>query len=415
MRFRLITKDGDGLGLAWRIAQEGHEIDIYARNNGVQAAYEGILPHVPMWSKKLSPDLIFLFDMVGSGKLANSLRKTHKVYGASGLHDRLELDRNFGLSIARAYNVNLPETVHFTDFGSAIEFVRERGGRWVYKPHNNQSPLDTYIAEGPDDMAGMLDYHAGRRAVADFILQEYIDGVEVSIEGFYVDGKLVPGTLNSTIEIKRFLDGDRGPNTGCMGSVVWFWKRYKPKLYRLTLARIEPFLRQFKYTGPLDVNCIVSEKDRLPRFLEFTARFGYNAIYAALEGWGRPLADFLADCVEGQLPGFAPSHEWLAALQVSVPPYPNEAGTEISAGVPLCEPSDHIWLLDAAKRNGRFVTAGVDGAVCAVTGKAKMLDDLERSLYERVRSLNIPNMQYRSDLIEVARERINRLQEWRYF
>jgi phosphoribosylamine-glycine ligase len=253
-----------------------------------------------------------------------------------------------------------------------------------------------------------------------FLLQERIDGIEVSCEGWYKDGVLVPGTLNSTFEAKQFLEGDKGQNTGCMGSVVRFW-RNPAKLYRLTLRKTEPFLKRFKYSGPLDCNVIISSRDQMPYFLEWTARFGYNALYAMCEGISSKLGVWLTklalDDSDASSCEIRPSYNWLGAVRVSIPPYPQEAGADKSADRPIrgIDKSDHVWLLDAKHTNGRLVTAGVDGVVCEVTGRNRTLDGLEADMYGRVRRLKIPDMQYRADIVRTARSKLAELQKWKYF
>lgn len=361
--------------------------------------------------------------MVSLGTIAEHLKKAgFKVYGGGKLNDRLELDREFGIKIAKISGLKIPKYQKFTSFSKAIEFVSEKGGNWVFKPVDNKSPVFTYVSSESEDMVEMLSYfHKVWQGKVDFILQERIDGTELSTECFYVNGEPVPKSLNSTLETKRFLNDDKGPNTGCSSSVVWLWKQASPKIYRLGLKRMEPFLKRFKYNAPLDCNMIISEKDKMPYFIEWTARMGYSAIYALCEGIGVDVGKFIADLANGDsganVGHLRPSYDWLGSVRVSVPPYPNEEGVQKSADKPLrgIQSLEHTWLLDAKFENGSLLTAGVDGVVAEVTGKGKTIDSMADDIYGRISKLKIPDAQFRTDLAENANKRLSKLREWKYF
>jgi phosphoribosylamine--glycine ligase len=321
------------------------------------------------------------------------------------------------MKAAKMCGIRVPKWKQFTDFGKAKKHVQANSQVWVFKPLGNKNPEYTYVADSGDDMLDMLDYYAANwKGPVNFILQERIEGVELSTEAFYLNGAIQEHTLNCTIECKKFMPGDIGPNTGCMGSVVRFWKKADPKIYRFTLRKFESFLKRFKYTGPLDINCIVSKNDRMPYFLEWTARFGYSAIYAACEGL-TSLGGYI-DTLLGKKgdsgASWGPSYNWLGAVRVTIPPYPSDKGVANSAGRPITGNDDHTWLLDAKYDQGRLVSAGVDGVVAEVTGKAAGLPALGKEIYSRIDAITIPDMQYRTDIITTAEKRIKTLQEWKY-
>lgn len=402
MKFRLISRHADGVGLLYRLYQEGHDVDFWVQEKKAKPTYRGILPQVQSYVSGLKKSDIVFFDMVGLGFLADKLKKSGiAVYGGGRLNDKLELDRLFGIQTAEKARMKVPEYKVFSSSTKAIGFVKGSKKTWVFKPLNNKSPMDTYVSEDSEDMVGWLEYLKPKDK---FILQEKIKGTEISTEAWYVNGELVPNSVNSTVETKKFMDGDKGPNTGCMTSVVWFHKG-KPKVYFQTLAKLEKFLRQKKYSGPLDMNCIFTKEG--PYFLEFTTRFGYNAIYAALPEFGE-FGTFLSKLAQGKIPKIKPSGQYYGAIRISIPPYPNDV--DANAGLPIrgIDSLKETFLLDA-KYDSRFVTAGVDGVVCEVTARAENLDELEKLLYKKVDKIKLPNKQYRSDAIQIARKRLNQL------
>ena len=414
MKYRLISIHGDGLALAAKLQKEGHDVSFWVKTKQAKPSYDGIVDQVDDWRKGVTKETFLLFDMVGMGHIADRLKGDgFKTYGGGKLNDSLELNRAFGMKTAKMCGIKVPNWKQFTNFKTASRYVQDNECLWVFKPMNNKNPELTYVSQSNSDMLDMLEYFGSVwEGDIDFVLQEKIEGVEISTEAFYIDGVLVKGTLNSTIELKKFMDSDIGPNTGCQGSVVRFWKKSDPKIYKLTLAKLESFLKRFKYTGPLDCNCIISEKDKMPYFLEWTARLGYSAIYAVCEGI-KSFGGFLDSVTVGDAP--VVDYDWLGSVRVSIPPYPNDKGLTGSAGRPIGGVDEsHTCLLDARYEKGKLVSAGVDGVICEVTGKAPNANALSSQVYERVERLSVPDKQYRTDVFTMADERIKQLHKWKY-
>jgi phosphoribosylamine-glycine ligase len=477
----LYSKNGDLSAVAPRIGASMILTNLLARKKGL---YQGLVPIVPSLEAALRdrPEFV-LFDMVGDakhklGELADRLRRRMPVYGAGALQDRLELDRGFGLSVALEHGIRVPTTLIFDpargrDLGAidlehqsrihrvkghlkeARRFVTDAGGRWVLKPFSNAATSLSYVASSPEDMASRLEEAEQHREIAprdSFLIQRFIPGVEVSTEVWVCDGELVM-PANGTIETKKFLAGDLGPNTGCQTSVVWgydtppidwSWPEGKiaqalPKLVRRTVAT--PQMRQWlrrprgpqdqrypPYHGPLDMNAIISEEDHQPYFLEWTARFGYNAVYALLELVDGDLHDLFRDAADGRLTQMALRPGYAYALRVTIPPFPHhdlldeekdapalEKLMVKATGVHLHGPIDspHVWLLDAQKRNDIVQTAGFDAVVCEVTGRGKLPEDARDAAHEIFEALQIPNKQARAaDGADRAIRDLAKLQAW---
>lgn len=78
------------------------------------------------------------------------------------------------------------------------------------------------------------------------------------------------------IEHKSLSNGDLGPKTYEMGTLMWFDNDEKNRLYQETLAKMKDYLTSIDFRGDVDINCIVNEKGVYP--LEITARFGFPAL-----------------------------------------------------------------------------------------------------------------------------------------
>jgi len=308
MRFLFISKGGESLGMAARVGREGHSVAFYCDcawdweeppGTGITPIARTTerlcqAPETPLDTRFSSrareellsydPDVV-VFDMVGFGPLADRFRREGiPVIGGSQVADWLELDRGFGTGVMRSVGIRIPDTQEFQTWEEAKEFARSYDGRLVLKPSGNAECAKTYVSRGKEDLLPMMELYS-KSTEPPVELQEFVEGVEVSCEGWF-DGEDWLPLWNSTWEEKRLFPGGVGPNTGCMGSVVKvFWE--PPRLFLEGVGRMEELLRAARYTGPLDLNSIVTESGVYG--LEWTSRFGYVAVENLCEGLVSPL------------------------------------------------------------------------------------------------------------------------------
>ncbi len=150
-------------------------------------------------------------------------------------------------------------------------------------------------------------------------------------------------------EFKSLMAGDRGPNVGEMGTVVRFVPR--SKLAEKVLKPLEDRLVRMKYTGYVDVNCIIDENGD-PWPLEFTMRFGwptFNIQQALLQ---KDSAEWLAGLAQGRdLRPFKP-HSIAVGVVLGLPEFPyGKTPIEKMVGAPIYgltgRTKPHVHLCEA--------------------------------------------------------------------
>jgi phosphoribosylamine--glycine ligase len=439
-RFLFISKLGDGIPLAQRIVSDGNSVLFYINDKPYMDAGEGLIDKPPIREPMISdegvveetilkqllafkPDCI-VFDLVGKGYgvLADKLRKEgYPCIGGSAWQDQIELDRMYGNKIMKTYGISTPKTTSFTSYKDAIRFVEETNKPYVYKPDNNQGTITTYVAKGADDLIGMLEFYADE-IKEKFELQEVVDGVEVSSEVWF-NGKEVLN-INHTMEDKALMDGGVGPKTGSMGSVVWNGNK-ESRLYKEGIGKCVDALKRLSYRGPIDLNAIVN-KDKLYG-LEFTARFGYDAIFTWSELLKMRLSDLLLGCADGTLKAIPTKGAMSIGVTFCVLPFPASVGIEDTRK--MCEDKliqgispeamKHIWFYDVKKVGDRYACAGVNGNIGVVTARSDESNDTEgmirearRRAYRTIHNLVIPDVMYRSDMGERGIKDISTLRKW---
>lgn len=415
MRFLGVTETCDLASLYSRLSLSGHEVRVaieYAQSRGVLA---GMVPHCAGWREELpwlrSGDEagIILFEATspGFGAIQDDLRKRgYLVVGGSAYGDRLENDRAFGQQVLRQLGLPTARTWEFVNGHEAQVFIQANPARYVLKfSGTDHSSHDNYVGQRDDgeDVRAML---AARVAMADeahmrFILMEHLTGVEVGVGAFFNGERfLKPSCLDW--EHKRFFPGDLGELTGEMGTVATFDR--SERLFELTLARVEPLLRQAGHVGWVNLNTIVNERGVWP--LEFTCRFGYPG-FAILE----PLqniewSDLLHGLTSRELGSLPCRSGFSVGVVLSTPPFPYtrlEVPEPIGLPILLAEPlsatdAANIHLGEVGKAGNQLVTAGIYGWTSVVTGTGADIATAQADAYARIKKVAIPNARYRNDI-----------------
>ena len=431
--FLFISKNGDSLPIAQRVAREGHKVNFYINDRDKREVGNGLLQKssvketlVSKFGKlnldvlekllKPEPDCIVM-DMVGDGfgDVAAALGKTYPLIGGSKWGNRVELDRVYGNKVMKISGINTPKTYPFKDYDAAIKFVRDSKRTFVYKPSGNQATTTTYVSESYYDMVGMLEYYSDIKE--EFELQEKVEGIEISTE-LWFNGKAVLN-VNHTMEEKRLMEGNIGPQAGSMGSAVWLGTT-KSKLYKEGIGKIVPALRKVDYRGPIDLNTIVT-KDKLYG-LEFTARFGYDAIFVLLEMYKGRVNELLYGVASGVKLPMEFRANWGIGVDISVPPYPLDIEPDLYKGILVQGVNKHnlkhLWFYDIEKKNNKYITSGNGGDICAVTARGDTvghyhpLRDAKRRAMRTISNLVVPDMMYRRDIGDRVYEEHKTLVKW---
>jgi phosphoribosylamine--glycine ligase len=413
MRFLGIAETCDLAALYLRLRDEGHQVKVSISEPEACGTLAGMIEQVPNWRAALSwirevgDDGALIFESVseGFGALQDSLRADgYQVIGGSRFGDRLENDRAYAQQVLAEHGFPAGHVHEFSDSLAADAFIRAHPGRYVLKFSGPAfASSDNYIGQLDDgsDVRAMLR-HRGAGS-ANFILMEFIDGVEMGI-GAYFDGErfLLPACLDW--EHKRFFAGDMGELTGEMGTVATF--DGGKDFFERTLGRLEHIFRGRRHVGYINLNTIVNDRGIWP--LEFTCRFGYPgfAVLSPLQAtpWGellRMMLDGLGQTFETR-PGFS------TGIVLTTPPFPySRKQVPEPIGLPVLfkgELSDddriNLHYGEIGCTEGDLVTSGLYGWTMVATGCGSTIDTARNNAYARAARVHIPNVRYRLDIGE---------------
>jgi phosphoribosylamine---glycine ligase len=412
-RILIVSYSMYGSWFSLQLEAEGHTVDIWLMDH--YNDYSHVLSGLIKTPFKEKPDFkkydLVLFDLTGRPKTAEEIMNLGiPVIGDGDLNSELEDNRLFGIEVMEQCDIGVPFYEQFDDISTAKRFIKKTNKTFVFKPSGgqDQDTASTYVSKSPEDMLKYLDKLGAISKGAEFILQEVVQGTEISTEGWFNGEDFF--LINGTLEEKKFMDKNRGPNTGCSGNLVWLYDQVNlPYIFREGLQKLKGFLQEYKYRGMIDLNTIVSDSKLYG--LEWTPRFGYDASATLYSCFNDGLGDFLGEVASGGIPRIGIDNNFAAGIRLSIPPYPSEIKNKHPAEVPIegIDEDDCIkscFLYDAMLDDSdNLVSAGVNGLICVPISSAGSIQAAFGKLSEKIKKIHIPDMQYRNDIEESTTKR----------
>jgi phosphoribosylamine---glycine ligase len=432
-KMRIALSSYTGMGAWWvlRLRAEGHDVDYYLSDSKYEDVLGGLIPPPKLidldhrrhnlgygFPSYKNYDLS-LFDLTGRPRQADSSRSEVPTLGDGTLEHMLEDDREFGIKSMEECGINVPPYTRFNTASEAKAFLKKNDKAYVFKPFTiggtTQDTATTYVSKSAADLIEFIDPLWAAAKNAPFILQEFIKGTEIGTEAFFngIDFFLITGTL----EEKKFMNDNKGPNTGCSGNLIVAMHE-DMKLYTEGLKKAAPLLRSYGFRGIIDLNTIVTENTIYG--LEWTPRFGYLCCPTIATMYGTGYGDLLRDIAVGHNPEIKwGGGAFGAAVTMTIPPYPTEIRIPKAKDIPIegVDPKNlaqltEMYLFDAMIDKKKLVTSGNYGYIGAVMSAGHSVESVFKQIEGRMKSIHIPNCQYRTDIEKSTTQRYEQLRDW---
>ena len=290
------------LDFCLRCIAAGHTVKWYTKGSRSAHIGQGLVDKVTNWRTYTKvADLIFSADNLEfMDEIDEYIKKGYPVFGPGKRAAKLELDRMYGQDVIKDFGGEIIPSHPFGNYDSAINFVKQNGGRWVSKPIGaEENKALSYVAKDEADMIGFLTKQKETsKGSSQFILQEFRAGIEIAVTGIFGPAGWMPFWAEG-FEFKKHMNNDLGVNTGEMGTAIRYTK--ESKLADMLMKPMEETLHKIGYVGMLDMNVIVDEKTGVPYPMEWTARPGYPMfnIQQPLHKNECP-AEWMLDCIQGK-------------------------------------------------------------------------------------------------------------------
>ncbi|HMA47267.1 MAG TPA: phosphoribosylamine--glycine ligase, partial [Frankiaceae bacterium] len=319
------------------------------------------------------------------------------VFGPSAAAARLEGSKAFAKRVMHAAGVPTATARDHVQVATALADLDEFGPPYVVKYDGLAAGKGVTVTSDRD--AAVAAVRACLAGDGDrVVIEEYLDGPEVSLFAVVTDGGAVVPLLPAQ-DHKRVGDGDTGPNTGGMGAYTplpWAPPDLVDEVVRTVVApTVAEMARQgTPYTGLLYAGLALTARG--VRVVEFNARFGDPETEPILALLDTPLTEVLTGAPPA--PRFRPGAAVCVVVAAHGYPAAPRLGDEVR-GLAAAAAVPGVDVLHAGTRrepDGRIVTSG--GRVLAVTATGPDLESARGSAYEAVGRIGIDGAHHRTDI-----------------
>jgi phosphoribosylamine--glycine ligase len=366
-------------------------------------------------AKKLNVDYVFVApdDPLVLGMVDELNKNGIKTFGPNKNAAIIEGSKVFSKDLMKKYNIPTADYNVFNDPDKALEYViNENNYPVVIKADGLALGKGVVIAlnesEAREALKSIMTDKIFGESGANVVIEEFLEGPEVSVLCF-TDGKTIAPMISS-MDHKRALDNDLGPNTGGMGTIApnpyytdEIAKECMDKIFIPTINAMNSENRTF--CGCLYFGLMLTKNG--PKVIEYNCRFGDPETQVVLP----LLKTDLVDIIE------AIWNKNLSEIDIEFKDASSACLIAASGGYPKSYKTgyiingfnangqldiDNISVYHAGTKliNNEFATSG--GRVIGITAVSDDLKSAINDVYSAVSNISFENMHYRNDIGQKA-------------
>ena len=328
------------------------------------------------------------------------------IFGPTKGATQIESSKAFAKGLMQKYGIPCARSASFSEYSRAKEYVEQQTPPIVVKADGLAAGKGVIVADSTpqalDALASIMESKTLGAAGDRVVIEECLSGKEMSAFAFTDGQAVIP--MVSACDYKRIYDGDRGPNTGGMGSYSppFF---YTPELAKLvTQSIMEPTVIAMEkegrpYRGVLYGGLMITNDG--PKVLEFNARFGDPEAQVTLPRLKTDLVDIMLAVINGNLD--QAKVEWSDDACVGVVMASAGYPASYKTGFPvtgLDNLDKDITVFHAGTKvgaePGQVLTGG--GRVLTVVAMGKTLAEAREKVYANIPRIHFEGCHYRKDI-----------------
>jgi len=415
MKVLVVGSGGREHAICWKLAQSPKVTELYCApgNAGIADSAKCVnikaedIEGICAWAKDNAIDLAVIGPEVPLAMgIVDELEKVGvKTFGPNKNCAQLEASKSFTKAFLARHNIPTAGYREFTSKEELLENVGLYGYPMVLKADGLAAGKGVVIPENEEDAIKAIEEMMGDKvfgSAADLVVvEEFLTGVEASMLCFVDENTIIP--MESAQDYKRIFDGDKGPNTGGMGT-------YSPSLLfneevekQIREQILEPTLAGFQkdgldFKGVLFIGLMLSKKG--PKVIEFNNRFGDPETQSVLSRLDTDLLDIFTAVTDNKLADVEIKwkDERAVCVVMASGGYPGdyEKGKVISG---LDDVDEDVVVFHAGTKfdeNGAIATSG--GRVLGVTATGATHEEAKAKAYANVKKISFEGAQYRNDI-----------------
>lgn len=363
------------------------------------------------FAKEASIDLVFVGpdDPLADGIVDAFEAAGIQAYGPRKNAAEIEGSKIFMKNLLKKYDIPTAKYETFTDYEAASAYLREQSAPIVIKADGLAAGKGVTVAatleEAEQALREMMVDKVFGQAGSQIVIEECLVGQEMSILAF-VDGETVRAMVPAQ-DHKPIFDGDKGPNTGGMGT-------YTP-LPHIDQAIIDESIQNIiiptakamvsegrPFRGVLFAGLMITKDG--PKTIEFNARMGDPETQVVLPRLQTDLVDIVLASLGGNLDqlDIQWSDEAAVCVVVASEGYPaSYPKGRVITGLAEAEAQGAlVFHAGTAEKDGQFVTNG--GRVLGIVGRGRDIAEARARAYEAVSVIDFEGKQNRTDIAAKA-------------
>lgn len=357
-------------------------------------------------NEKIDLTVIGMDDPLVGGIVDRFEKNGLRVFGPRKNAAILEGSKAFSKELMKKYGIPTADYENFNDPQKALKYLKGADYPIVLKADGLALGKGVLICKNFEEAKSGIEELMIDKSFGDagntVVIEEFLEGREVSVLSF-VDGTHY-ALMTSAQDHKRVNDGDKGLNTGGMGTFSpspFYTKeidRYcREHIYQKTVDAMRAEGREFK--GIIFYGLMLTKSG--VKVLEYNARFGDPETQVVLPRMENDIIDVFEACIDGCLDKIDLKFKDNAAVCVVLAskgyPIKYEKGKKIS-GLENFEGKNNIFAFHAGTKrvNGDVLTNG--GRVLGITATAPTLKEARNKAYEATKLINFENKYMRNDI-----------------
>ena len=417
MKILVVGGGGREHAIVMKLAESSKVDALYcAPGNGGIAKYAKCFPvkatdidGMVALAKELAVDLVFVApdDPLVMGMADAMQAEGFMTFGPKKNAAILEGSKVFSKELMQKYHIPTAEYRVFSKPEEAQAYLREKNEYpTVIKADGLALGKGVVIAQNEEEafaaISSIMEDKIFGESGSQIVIEEFLTGPEVSVLSF-TDGKTVKPMVSS-MDHKRALDGDMGPNTGGMGTVApnpYYTSEVAQQcmdtIFLPTIQAMQEEDRPFQ--GCLYFGLMLTPKG--PKVIEYNCRFGDPETQVVLPLLETDLVDIILAIWNGTLDQL--DIQWKQGCAACVVMASGGSPKKYATGLPISGLDkngqiDSCFVYHAGtKLDGeQILTSG--GRVLGVTATAETLPQALETAYAGVKTISFQDAHYRNDI-----------------
>lgn len=323
------------------------------------------------------------------------------VFGPRKNAAELEGSKAFSKKFMQTNGIKTAKAVVFDAYNDALEYVEKQQFPIVIKASGLAGGKGVVICDDLDEAKSVIHSFMIERVHGDagiqLVIEEYLNGFEASVIAFSNGKDLFP--CIPVKDYKRAGNGDKGHNTGGMGTVAPSPQFTQENMADFTENILKPTIaglnaQKIHFKGVIFFGLMVTANGVY--LLEYNMRFGDPETQVLMALMENNLLDVINNCLEGKDIDLKFKDEKAVCLVMCSGGYPGkyEIGYEIKHTDRV--KNSQLLFAGASKQGDTYVTTG--GRVLNLVATGKTYEEARKKVYDDALTIQYDYEYYREDI-----------------